>query len=216
EIDYKNALYKRLKEKTVTLMTTSPFENEIPAWVRQYAAELGREIDAGAIGELMRYAGSDLGNLSNELDKVHLYLPADKSIGEQDIRMISGYSRTFSIDHLLDAIGQKDKSRAVAIIKNLIENGISEVYLIVALYQHIWKLLMLKDTRLLQTPDYGKAVRIYNPKQLEQMRLVSARFSFAQLRCAVSALVDADRRVKTTSCDPLNNMMIALEGIMCA
>jgi len=216
EIDYKNAFYKRIKEKAVTMMTTSPFENEIPAWIRNYTAERGRDIDAAAIGELMRCAGSDLTNLSNELDKIHLFLPEDAKITDKDVRMISGYSKTFSIEHILDAIGQKDKSRAVAIAKNLIENGISEVYLIVALYQHIWKLLMLKDPRLLKTPDYGKVVRIYNPKQLEQMRTVSARYTFGQLRSAINALVDADRRVKTTSCDPLSNMMMALEGIMCA
>jgi DNA polymerase III subunit delta len=216
ELDYKNTFYKRIQGSAVTLMTTTPFENEIPVWIRHYATDREREIDTAAINELMRCAGSDLTQLSNELDKVHIYLPEKQKIREEDIRHISGYSKTFSIDQLLEALGRKDRSRAVAICKNLIENGISEVYLIVALYQYVWKLLMLKDKRLLQSPDCGKAVRVYNPKQLEQIKAVSVRFTFGELRSAVNALVDADRRIKTSSCDPLSNMMITLEGIMCA
>lgn len=214
QVDGRNAFYKRIQGAAATMMSNSPFENEIPGWIRQYTAKMNRSIDMNAINELLRYVGSDLGKLSNELDKIHIYLPEEREITREDVRKVSGFSKTYSIDQLLDAVGQKNKSAAVSICKNLLENGISDVYLIIAMYQYIWKLILLKDQRLLGSPDLAKHVRVYRPKQLDQLKAVAARFTMAQLRQAVKTLVGADRRVKTTSCDPVSNFMITLEGIL--
>ncbi|MDD4961808.1 MAG: DNA polymerase III subunit delta [Candidatus Marinimicrobia bacterium] len=214
-LDYKSAFYKRIQEHALTLMTTTPFESEIPGWVRNYLADRDRKISAAAIGELLRLVGADLGKLSNELDKLDIYLPEDREVSEADIRMISGQSLVYSIDDLMTAIGKKDKVQALAVCKNLIENGVNGVYLVVALYQFIWKLIMLKDSRMLgQTRDLAKSIRVFRAKQVEELKYYSLRYSMPELRRAVNALVDADRRQKTRSCDDLANFMIALDGIM--
>ncbi len=214
EYEGRNAFYKRIQESATTLMCNSPFENEVPAWIRQYVTKLDRTIDPQAVNELLRYVGADLGKLSNELDKVHIYLPEDKVIEREDIRKVSGFSKTYSMDQLLDALGKKNKRAAIGISKNLLENGASEVYLLIAIYQFLWKLTMLKDPRLVNDSELGKKVRIYRPRQLDELKAVAVRYTLAQLRSGISALVAADRRVKTSSCDSLSNLMITLEGIL--
>ncbi len=209
-----NAFYKRIESYARTLKINTPFENEIPAWIRGYLAEYGRKTDPEAISELLRFTGDDLGMLSNELDKLHIYLPGNKPVSGEDIRSVSGYSKTYSIDDLLQALGVKDKSRAVVICKNLIENGVSEVYLITALYQFIWKLIMLKDERLVELPDYEKIIKVYKGRKLEQYKTAAGNYKLTELKHALSALAGADRRIKTTSVDPLSNFMITLEGIV--
>lgn len=214
-LDYKNAFYKRIQEHALTLMTTTPFENEIPAWIRNYLSAYNRSIETGAIAELLRIVGPDLGKLSNELDKIDIFLPENKEVEEKDVRMLTGQSRTFSIDDLLQALGRRDKSRAVLVCGNLIENGINGVYLVIALYQFFWKLLMLKDKRLIsQSQNLGKSVRVYRPKQLDELKAFALRFSRSQLMEAVRALVDADRRQKTTAIETTANFMIAIDGIL--
>ncbi len=213
--DYKNSLYKRIQEHAFTLMTSAPFENEIPGWVRSYLADRGRQISAAGIAELLRLVGADLGNLSNELEKLDIYLPEGRKVEEEDVRMISGQSLVHSMDDLMAAIGRKDKARAFAVCKNLIENDTSAVYLLVALYQFIWKLIMLKDKRMLsQTKDLAKSIRVFRKKQVEELQYYSLRYTMPELRRALSALVDADRRLKTSSCDNLSNLLIVLDGIM--
>ena len=214
EVEGRNAFYGRIQSAAVTLMCNSPFENEIPGWIRQYTSKFNRSIDVNAINELLRYVGSDLGKLSNELDKIHIYLPEGSSITREDVRKISGFSKTYSIDQWLDTVGQRNKSASVAICKNLLENGISDVYLIIALYQFIWKLILLKDQRLISSPDLAKQIRAYRPKQLDQLKAAASRFTATQLKKAIGELVQADRRIKTTACDPLSNFMITLEGIL--
>ncbi|MFO7842061.1 MAG: DNA polymerase III subunit delta [Fidelibacterota bacterium] len=212
--DKRNAFYKRIESSALTLKINTPFENEIPAWIRGYLAEYMRKIDAEAINELLRYTGDDLGKLSNELDKLHIYLPENKTVNREDVRCVSGYSKTFSIEDLLQAVGKKDKSRAVAICKNLIENGVNEVYLIIALYQFVWKLIMLKDKRLISLRDYDKIVKIYKGRKLEQYKAAAENYRQIELKNALEALVNGDRRIKTTSCDQLSNFMITLDGII--
>jgi DNA polymerase-3 subunit delta len=214
EYEGRNAFYKRIQESATTMMSNSPFENEVPAWIRQYANKLERNIDMHAINELIRCVGGDLGKLSNEIDKVHMYLPEGQAITREDILKVSGFSKTYSIDQLLEALGQKNKRAAVEMCKNLLENGASDVYLIIAIYQYMWKLIMLKDPRLTGASDLAKHVRVFNPRQLDQLKGVASRFTMSQLRNSISALLAADRRVKTTAGDSLTNLMITLEGIL--
>lgn len=82
------------------------------------------------------------------------------------------------------------------------------------MYQYLWKLVLLKDPRLASDPDLGKKVRVYRPRQLEEFKAVAAHYNMEQLRRGISALVAADRRVKTSSCNSLSNLMITLEGIL--
>lgn len=214
-LDYKNAFYKRIQEHALTLMITTPFENEIPVWIRNYLAGYGRSIETAAITELLRNVGPDLGKLSNELDKIDIYLPGNKEISETDVRLLSGQSRMYSIEDLLQALGRRDKARAVLVCQNLIENGINGVYLVIALHQFYWKLLMLKDSRLIgQSADLGKSIRVYRPKQLDELKAFSLRYTATQLLDAVKALVDADRRQKTSAIDNTANFMIAIDGIL--
>jgi DNA polymerase III subunit delta len=215
ELEYKNAFYKRIREQALTLMTTTPFENEIPAWIRSYLATFDRSIEAAAISELLRIVGPDLGKLSNELDKIDIYLPEKQEIKEADIRQLSGYSRMYSVEELLRTLGKKDKAAAVTVCQNLIENGINGVYLIIALYQYFWKLLMLKDQRLLQqSKDLGKSLRIYRSRQLDELKAVALHYTMPQLVKIVGLLIDADRRQKTTAIDTVANFMIVIDGIM--
>lgn len=214
-LDYKNALYKRIQDHALTLMTTTPFENEIPAWIRNYLSAYNRSIETGAIAELLRIVGPDLGKLSNELDKIDIFLPENKEVRERDVRMLTGQSRTFSIEDLQQALGRRDKARAVLVCGNLIENGINGAYLVIALYQFFWKLLMLKDKRLIsQSQNLGKSIRVYRPKQLDELKAFALRFSRSQLLEDVKALVDADRRQKTTTIEATANFMIAIDEIL--
>lgn len=214
EYEGRNAFYKRIQDVATTLMCNSPYESEIPTWIKQYTSDLNRIIDKQAVNELLRYAGTDLGQLSNELDKVHIYLPEDKVIEQKDIQKVSGFSKSYSLDQLLEAIGMKNKKAAIIISKNLLENGISEVYILTAMYQYLWKLVLLKDPRLARDPDLGKKLRVYYPRQLSELKALASRYNMAQLRHGISSLVEADRRVKTTSCNSLSNLMVTLEGIL--
>ncbi|MFA6618129.1 MAG: DNA polymerase III subunit delta [Candidatus Neomarinimicrobiota bacterium] len=214
EYEGRNAFYKRIQDASTTLMCNSPYESEIPAWIQQYARGLNRTIDNQAVNELLRYAGTDLGQLSNELDKIHIYLPEDKVIEQKDIRKVSGFSKSYSLDQLLEVIGKKNKKAAIVITKNLLENDMSEVYILTVVYQYLWKLIMLKDPRLAGDPDLGKKLRVYRPQQLNGLRAAASKYTMSQLRQGISYLVEADRRVKTSSCNSLSNLMITLEGIL--
>ncbi|MDZ7796371.1 MAG: hypothetical protein U5N56_04695 [Candidatus Marinimicrobia bacterium] len=73
---------------------------------------------------------------------------------------------------------------------------------------------MLKDKRLITLPEYDKIIKIYKGRKLEQYKVAAANYRQIELKNALEALVNGDRRIKTTSCDQLSNFMIILDGII--
>lgn len=214
EMDYRNAFYKKLQAAAETVITQTPFENEVPSWIQSYVKKQGRSVEPGAIRELVRCIGSDLTSLSNELDKIDLYLPDGDPVDEKTVLHIIGFSKAFSPEDLITEIGNRNHKRAVIILKNLLDHGLSDVYINVMLYQHIWKLIALKDKRFLQLENYEKKLRVFKRGQISVLQAQAARYSLQELKHALDEIVRSDKRIKRTACDAGTNLLIALDGIM--
>ncbi|MEA1986905.1 MAG: DNA polymerase III subunit delta [Candidatus Marinimicrobia bacterium] len=214
EIDNKNSFLKSVKKKATTLMITSPFENEIPFWIKNYLAESDSEITDSAIDELIKIVGTNLSDLINELDKLTIYLEKDSKITDNDVRFIAGYSKTHKINDLLNAIGKRDKSQAIFVMENLISNGFSDVYMLITLYNYIWGLAVLKNPQIRTDFNTGIIVKIFNTNQLNQMKQYSRNYSKSELLRGINAIVEGDVRVKTTQTNTMNNLILVIEKIM--
>lgn len=214
EMDYRSAFYKKLQVNALTVITQTPFENEIPAWIQTYVKNKNRSIEPAAVRELLRCLGSDLTALANELDKIDLYLPEGDTIDGKTVLHIIGFSKSFSPDDLIQELGNRNHKRAVIILKNLLDHGLSDVYINVMLYQHIWKLISLKDPRFLQLKDYDKKLRVYKRGYIDTLQAQAAHYSIQELKHAIDEIVKADKRIKRTTCDSTTNLLIALDGIM--
>ena len=214
EIDYKNKFLKDIKTKSTTLMITSPFENEIPIWIKNYLNNNNRKITNSAIDQLIKIVGTNLSNISNELEKLKIYLENEATITEDDVRFIVGYSKTNKINDLLEAIGKKNKSETIIVLKNLISKGFSDVYILITLYNFIWGLTVLKDPRINTDFSTGRMIHVYNTKQFNLMKSYAQNYSKAQLLQGINSIVEADKRIKTSKINSLNNMILVINNIM--
>ncbi len=214
EIDYRNKFLKDIKAKSTTLMITSPFENEIPTWIKNYLNNDDRKITNSAIDQLIKIVGTNLSNLSNELDKLKIYLKHGTTITDDDVRFIAGYSKTNKINDLLEAIGKRNKSEAIIILENLISKGFNDVYMLITLYNFIWGLSVLKDPRINADIYTGRMIHVYNTRQLNQMKIYTQNYSKAQLLNGINSIVEADKRIKTSQIDSLNNIILVIDNII--
>lgn len=214
DIDYRNKFLKDIKAKSTTLMITSPFENEIPAWIKNYLNNDNRKITNSAIDQLVKIVGTNLSDLSNELDKLKIYLKPDQTITDDDVRFIAGYSKTNKINELFEAIGKRNKSEAIIILENLISKGFNDVYMLITLYNFIWGLSVLKDTRINADISTGRIIHVYNTRQLNKMKGYTQNYSKTQLLKGINSIVEADKRIKTSQIDSLNNLILVIENIM--
>src|SRR5579872_749713 len=95
-------------------------ENEAVRWIGEYATFRGVRIDADAARELVDALGGDMMMISNELEKLILYVGEKKLITLGDVETMVLAAKQRSLYELTDAISAKDRARAVALLHGLL------------------------------------------------------------------------------------------------
>ncbi len=115
-LDRRKELSKKIEKYAVTLITRKPYDNELPAFVTEYAAERKIAIDDRAVATLCEYVGNDLHRLANELDKLALATASGKIITQDQVMNQVGVSKTYNIFELQKAILRRDPLQATRIV----------------------------------------------------------------------------------------------------
>jgi len=96
--------------------------DRIPKWIAHHAtSELGLRISEPAVELLQAAVGSDLHQLSGELDKLASYVQGrDEEIGEDAVAAIVGVRRGETQADLLDAVADRNVSRSLELIPHVL------------------------------------------------------------------------------------------------
>jgi DNA polymerase-3 subunit delta len=96
--------------------------DRIPKWIAHHATtELGIRISEPAIELLQAAVGSDLYQLAGELDKLASYVEGrDEEIGENAVAAVVGVRRGETQADLLDAVAERNVSRALELIPHVL------------------------------------------------------------------------------------------------
>jgi DNA polymerase III subunit delta len=203
----------------------------LPKWITWYAEhELGTTISAEAVSLLQDAVGSDLAQLKIELDKLASYTNG-KPIDEGAVSEIVGVRKGETLGALLDAVGDRDAARALALIPTTLQQPkTSAVQIVLALSTQTLALAwgrakrdrgtsasrlgseyydLLKESGGSYTGrSWGDAVRCW-------VRAVD-HWTGPELDAALEALLDADAALKESrlSSDEqlLTNLVLALCG----
>jgi len=109
-------------------------EGEAVRWIGEYCATRGVKIDADGARELVDALGGDMMMVSNELEKLILYVGEKKKITLGDVETMVLAAKQRSLYELTDAISCKDRVRALAILDALLSTGDGEEAAIGHLY----------------------------------------------------------------------------------
>ena len=96
--------------------------DRIPRWITHRAtSELGVKISEPAIELLQAAVGSDLHQLSGELDKLASYIEGhSEEIGEDAVAAVVGVRRGETQADLLDAVADRNATRAVRLVSHVL------------------------------------------------------------------------------------------------
>jgi DNA polymerase-3 subunit delta len=181
-------------------------------WIVHHAAREGLEIEAAAAAHLHQAVGDDLAQLAAEVAKLRGAV-AGRAVTVADVTDLVGVRRGETVHDFTDAVVARDFATALGMVSHLLEApGVSGVRLVTALATSItW----LAYARALL--DGGVAPGVAQRKVMDalgasrpmglrrwgdEVRLwveSAPRWSAAQCEAACEALLDADRRLKTTS-----------------
>src|SRR5438270_3848833 len=109
-------------------------ESEAVRWIGEYCASRDVKIDTDGARELVDALGGDMMMISNELEKLILYVGEKKRITLGDVETMVLAAKQRSLYELTDAISAKDRVRALETLDAILSSGEGEEAAIGHLY----------------------------------------------------------------------------------
>src|SRR5438067_10781761 len=124
-------------------------------WVIEHAAKDGVNVEADAARELVDALGADMMLVSNELEKLILFVGQKKRISIGDVETMVLAAKQRSLYELTDAISSKDRVRALSVLDALLageegeEAAIGHIYMLARTFRQMLVILEknVRDSR---------------------------------------------------------------------
>jgi DNA polymerase-3 subunit delta len=152
EVDKRRSFYKALG-KRAELQVFDRLDSSRAGWeedateiVRRRVKAKKLQFDEEALDLFVLLTGGDTRQIENELEKIDLYLGGDRRVQVEQVRELVPLSRAGVIFELGNALAACDLSRALTLVKRLLDQGETAIgILLVAILPTIRNLLLAKD-----------------------------------------------------------------------
>ena len=197
-IDARKKLFAQLRSSAVCVEFKTPYERDLPGWIRGRMEAAGKRIDADASRLLQLRVGCQLRDLANEIEKLLILVGERETVTREDVDRSVTDSRTATVFELADAVGRRDPSAALASLRHLMDQGESPIGAVALLIRHIGilrKARWLRDSGLPRA-ELARRLKLpmfFLPNYLDQ----AAGFDDASLYLAFDALHEADDHLKS-------------------
>jgi DNA polymerase III subunit delta len=152
EVDKRRSFYKSLQKRAELQLldrldaSRSGWEEEASEIVRRKAKSRSLAFEEEALDLFVLLTGGDTRQIDNELEKLDLYVGADRRVRADEVRTLVPLSRAGVIFELGNALAACDLDRALALVRGLLDQGESAIgILLVAILPTIRNLLLAKD-----------------------------------------------------------------------
>jgi len=173
-------------------------------WIEQEVKKRGGKIERNALDKLAAYVDNDLWQMSNEVDKLISYKGAkNEPITTDDVELLVKAKLDTNIFNMIDAIGQKNKKRALKLLHDQIESGAHELYLLTMITYQFRNLLIIKDLIEQGKNQYQiQRETKMHPFVVQKTFSQARNFSLNELKKIYQKLLDTDVALKTSKIEP--------------
>lgn len=201
--DARKSIFKTLKSESDTQEFSPLAEYQINQWIVREVKARGAEIDSQAVNQLVAFVGSDLWQLSNEINKLISY---NKKIIIENVNLLVSAKADDNIFKLMDAISVKDKKLALKLIREQLQDVGNDVnYLLSMMVRQFRILIQVKSfagNSQIPTHQVASVLKIHPfvaKKTIEQ----SVNFELDELKNIYSKLMDIEYKQKTGQAEPV-------------
>jgi DNA polymerase-3 subunit delta len=210
--DFRNKFYTFIRDAGKAIQFKNPSEKDMVPWLMQTAKSLGLRITRRGCAYLLEMVGSQLRDLYNELEKLHVRYGTDQVDVEQ-VRELGVSSRSYTIFDLVEQISKKRAAEALKVLNRFLEEEgrdgwMRTLGMLGRELRLLWQAKSITEAGG-RTPDVAQRLSLQG---FVAQRLCerSKRWDDEGLRRALQLLYEADGLVKTGS-DPilvLENLVI--------
>ena len=199
-IDERQKFYSAFKERGCIVNFWQLFDNQIDDWIISKFRSLGKNIQIKAVRLLHDSLGSNLQTISNEIQKLLIFVGDKKNITEEDVAQLIGFSKEENVFELADLIGKRNVAGALQILDRLILNGVHGVYIIAMLTRHFSLLWRAKSISKKWLNDKELSKKLHqSPRNAKKYLQQSKNFTPVAIVNCFEYLYSADLELKSTS-----------------
>ncbi len=212
--DTRKSIFKTLKSESETQEFNPLAEYQINQWVNSEVKARGGEIDNQAVGQLTAFVGSDLWQLSNEIDKLVSY---NRKITTENVNLLVSAKADDNIFKLMDAISSKDKKLALKLISEQLQDVGNDINYLLSMMVRQFRILIQVKSFIesrgdfqLPTHQIATALKLH-PFVAKKTAAQVINFETDELKKIYSKLMDIEYKQKTSQAEPavLLDLLIA-------
>lgn len=198
DVDKRNKLYKYVAKSGVAAVLDAMGEKDLILWVAGLCKQGGKAIREHTVQYLLEHVDTNMNHLQNEIEKLVAYTAGREEITIEDIDHICTMQVTNQIFPMIDAVGAKNRERALKLYYDLLALREKPMSVLFLLSRHFNILLQVKEQDEKHVPKELVAKKIgIPPFTVRKYGSQAAKFKKAQLVAAVSACISSEEAVKT-------------------
>jgi len=184
-------------------------------WLVSHVEKKEKTISRENAQLLIDISGESRGMLENQVEKIITFMSEEKEISLNHIQSLSTRLKQFTIFDLQNAIGKKDKDKAINIAFNLLENGAELVFIVAMLTRYFTGVSRVSElTKEKMPPQQAARIVGTHPYYYKDYQQARSSFSDTDLADVFRALLQADLSIKTTNADGKNIVTILISEIL--
>ena len=198
EVDKRSKLYKAVKAKGHIVELNAQDENTLRKWVLGLVKKEGKQMEPSDVAYFLNKVGTDMENITKELEKLVCYCIDRPTITREDIDAVCVTQITSHIFEMVNAVANKDQRKALDLYYELLalkEPPMRILFLLIREYR------ILFQVRALLKQGYGKkeiaSKAGLHPFAAGRYMDEAKRFRMRELRAVMEEGADIEQRVKT-------------------
>jgi DNA polymerase-3 subunit delta len=122
------------------------YESEVKNFIKFILTDKGKNASYDVILRIIEENGTDLLNISTEIEKLSLYVGKNKKeITKNDLKKVDGYTKEVNVYALSSDIESKNLKQAIFVLEKLLNDGEEPVMVLSAISSSIRKMLSAKS-----------------------------------------------------------------------
>jgi len=174
------------------------YERRMPFWIKRIVKIHKKKITPKGIDFLVGAVGANLAKANAELEKASLYVGDNQTIDVSDLEAVLAAVKTESVFELTDSVGRKNRTKALYLIKKMIDAGEKPLGILWQVSAHMRKLMLVRSMLIAKAPtkEIGRAMGVMDfvrDKLIAQAKVFSRR----ELRLSLVTLTKSDLELKS-------------------
>jgi len=197
--DARTKLAKKLPKVGKLIRVTQPKKWQLPQRLLQYSSDAhGKKLNTAAAEILIELTGDDLVRLYGEIDKLALFVDAEKTITAKHVEALIGHNRLFNAFAVIDAITAGKVGQAVNQLRMMFAEDKSAEFSVVGAFafhfRRMFEAKVLLDKGI-RPDEIAKRLHIWSNKDSFFLQL--RRIHLKKIGLTLQKLADIDYAIKT-------------------